>query len=441
MRNLLIIAYYFPPSGGPGVQRVLKHVQYLPEFGWQPIVLTVSNGQFPARDESLLDHIPASTIVKRVPIYEPYDLYRFLTGKKAGTPIDVNVMKKESQKLTFKEKISEFIRATFFIPDARVGWLLTAKKGIKEIEKEYRIDAIYSSSPPYTCSLIARNLKRREPRLPWVAGFRDPWRNFLSAAKRWFLPDLFDIRMERSVFTEADAVECAWEGIIKDAMGKYPLLKREKFHHVPNGFDSSDFPVIEQKRNEKFTVTYTGSLYGRRNPLSFFTAIEKLISQNKIDPNELIIKFIGRFGAEVHEMIENTSFRKSIESIPYMPHEESIKQLFLSDVLLLIVDEAKESEEIVPGKVYEYIGVKKPVIAIAPEESAIADLIKETKSGMIAHQTNIEKTCEIIEKYYSDWKTGNSTFAPDTEAINKYERREAAKQLAALLDKLVLSKR
>ncbi|MFC2130936.1 glycosyltransferase [Bacteroidota bacterium] len=438
MKNLLIIAYYFPPSGGPGVQRVLKHVQYLPEFGWNPIVLTVSNGQFPARDESLLEKIPGNIPVYRSHIYEPYDLYRKLTGKKQGTAIDVNVIKKDDQKISFKEKIAEFIRATFFIPDARAGWRLSAGKAINQIRKEHKIDAIYSSSPPYTCSLIARNFKRRSG-LPWIAGFRDPWRGFISTPKRWFIPELIDIMMEKSVFTEADAVECAWEGIIKDALGKYPMLNKSKFHHIPNGFDSADFPKVEKKRNEKFTVTYTGSMYGRRNPASFFEAIELLVSQGKIKPDELHLRFVGRFGAEVHEMFDKTSYKNAIEIIDYVPHNKSMEYLMLSAVLLLVVDESKESSEIVPGKVYEYIGVQRPIIAIAPHDGAIATLIEETKSGHVAHQTEIELTAEIIEDYYKQWESDNWDYNPIEEKVNKYERRKSAKMLAALFDGLVNS--
>jgi len=436
MKNLLIIAYYFPPSGGPGVQRVLKHIQYLPEFGWKPIVLTVSNGQFPARDESLLEKIPSDVPVYRSHIYEPYDLYRKLTGKKPGTAIDVNVIKKEGQELTFKEKIAELIRATFFIPDARIGWRLSAAKMIKQIQRKHKIDAIYSSSPPYTCSLIARNFKRRSG-LPWVAGFRDPWRGFISVPKRWFIPEIIDLMMEKSVFTEANAIECAWEGIIKDALGKYPRLNKNKFHHVPNGFDSADFPNVEKKRNEKFTVTYTGSMYGRRNPASFFEAIEKLIKENKINPDNLKLRFIGRFGNEVHEMFNNASFKNSIEIIDYIPHEKSIEYLMLSDALLLVVDESKESNEIVPGKVYEYIGVKRPVITIAPHDGAIAKLMEETRSGRVAHQSEIDLTAEIILDYYNQWESESWNYNPIDEKIRKYERKESARMLSELLDGLV----
>lgn len=439
MKNLLVVAYYFPPSGGPGVQRVLKHVKYLPEFGWNPIVLTVSNGQFPARDESLLKQIPENIKVIRTHIYEPYDLYRALTGKKPGSAIDVNVIKKDNEKLSAKEKIAEFIRATFFIPDARIGWLFSARKAIDDIVNNSNIDAVYSSSPPYTCSLIARYAKRKYG-LPWVAGFRDPWTGFISAPKRWSLPRAIDRGLEHSVFHEADAVECAWTGIIKDALNKYPDLPGNKFHHVPNGFDSADFPKVEPVHNNVFTMTYTGSMYGRRNPESLFAALEQLIQSGKLKPDSFKLRFIGRFGAEVENMFEKASFRKSIEVISYMPHSDSIKMLMQSDALLLIVDESKESEEIVPGKVYEYLGVKKPILAIAPRNSAIAELIAETRSGALAHQSEIDAIADNFMLIFGNWNisdnNSNAAFAPDLKAIDKYERRNAAGALAKLLDGL-----
>lgn len=434
MKNLLIIAYYFPPSGGPGVQRVLKHVKYLSDFGWNPIVFTVSNGQFPAVDGSLMSQIPENVPVERCHIFEPYDLYRLLTGKKQGTAIDVNVIKKEDQKIGFKDRLAEFIRATFFIPDARMAWRLNAGKHLKKIIEKHKIDAIYSSSPPYTCSLIARNLKRKTG-LPWIAGFRDPWTDFLTTPKRWFLPAAIDRSLEHSVFREADAIESAWEGITKDALKKFPGLDRSKFYHVPNGFDSADFPSVIAKRNAKFTLTYTGSMYGRRNPASLFEAIERLIERKLVKPDDFILRFIGRFGAEVEEMFEKATFKHSIEVVGYVAHEESIKYLLESDALLLVVDEAKESEEIVPGKVYEYVGTRKPIIAVGPERSAIGDLLDETGTGKIAYQSNIEGLAGIFLEYFQSWINGNinGNSRVNEEKIVKYERREAARSLAGIL--------
>ena len=338
MKKVLIITYYFPPSGGPGVQRVLKFVKYLPEFGWEPIVLTVKEGDYPARDESLLKEIPPSLKVFRTPILEPYGLYRSITGKKPGSAVDVNNIPKKGDRKNFAERIAEFVRATFFIPDARIGWLLTGVKEAKKIIESEHIDAIYSSSPPYTCAVIARNVHRATGK-PWIAGFRDPWTGFLSTPDRWFLPKKIDEHLERSCFEEATRVEVAWRGILLDLHKKYPGVPLDKASHLPNGFDSADFPSASFHRNDKFTVTYTGSMYGVRNPRTFLKAVSNLIAAGKIDPKKIRLKFIGRFGGEVMEMFREPSVADCIEVFPYLPHSESIAHLMGSDALLLIVDE------------------------------------------------------------------------------------------------------
>lgn len=445
MKKVLVITYYFPPSGGPGVQRVLKHIKYLRDFGWQPYVLTVSNGQYPAIDNSLIAQIPQDVVVEKTKIYEPYDIYRLLTGKEKGSPIDVNVIKKDGQKISLMEKVAEFIRATFFIPDARIGWIPTAVPKALEMIEKYGIDAIYSSSPPYTCSIIAKRvqkkLKQQNKIIPWIAGFRDPWTGFISSPKRWFLPSLIDKKMEFNTFNSANFVEVAWEGIIKDIFSKYPNLDKNKFVIVPNGFDSTDFPTysIEQSENNinKLILTYTGSMYGRRNPQSLFLAIENLLKTKKISQDNFLIRFIGRFGNEIYQMIDNTSFKQSIEVIGYVPHEKSIEYLFQSDVLLLIVDESKESAEIVPGKVYEYMGVLKPLFTIAPTVGAIATLVNQTQSGKVVHQSNIQEIQNIFLEFYQAKLNNKSLFSPDIQEIQKYERKNSAKQLAQLLDSLI----
>jgi len=437
MKKVLIVAYYFPPSGGPGVQRVLKYVQYLRDFGWEPVVLTVRDGNFPARDESLLKEIPEGIQVIRTDIFEPYDLYRTFTGKKKGTAIDVNTIRKEGTKLSVSEWLAEFIRATFFIPDARIGWYNHAMKaGLEVIEKE-KIEAIYSSSPPYTCALIARGLKRKTG-LPWIAGFRDPWTGFITTPDRWAIPAGIDRKLEHAVFSEADLVEVAWLGIMKDAMRKYPKLPGARFHHLPNGFDSHDFPEVDTsaRTDNRFTVTYTGSMYGRRNPDAFLKAVERLATRGEIDPSGIRLRFIGRFGDEVLEMFRSSPLGDAIEVVGYMPHRESIAQLFLSDALLLVVDECDESDEVVPGKVYEYIGSGRPLLAVAPERGAIADLIAETRGGYVAHQSNIAGIADAFLALYRDHLSGSHSLIPDTGAIARYERRNTTGELAGLLDAL-----
>ncbi|MAT40536.1 MAG: hypothetical protein CL946_13145 [Ectothiorhodospiraceae bacterium] len=429
--TVLVISYYFPPSGGPGVQRVLKFVKYLRSYGWQPVVLTVKDADYPARDESLLAEIPEDVPVYRMQIFEPYNAYRKLTGKKAGTAVDVNTIPKPGEKRSLQERLAEFIRATFFIPDARMGWRKHAvREGLQIIEK-HNIKAIYSSSPPYTCSVIARDLKRKTG-IPWIAGFRDPWRGFLSAPNRWFLPNAIDRGMERSTYAECDRMEVAWKGIRKDFQEKYPDIPSDKVHHLPNGFDSADFPMVEVVDDEVFTVTYTGSMYGKRNPETFFAAVSQLVEEGKVKLEDIELQFIGRFGGEVREMFEHPVLAPRITVKEYMPHADSVRHLFQSDALLMVVDDFKGNEEIVPGKVYEYIGSGRPILTLAPK-GAVAEVIAETASGKTARSSDIDAIAAMFLEYYNQWKSGSLGLDQKKELVSRYERKEIAGKLAGLL--------
>lgn len=432
MKKVLIITYYFPPSGGPGVQRVLKFVKYLPDFGWQPVVLTVQDGDFPARDESLLAEIPPHATVYRTKIFEPYRLYRKLTGKPANAPVDVENIPRGSGRKPIAQSVAEFIRATFFIPDARVGWFPYAVAQGREIIEREGIDAIYSSSPPYTTAIIARHL-HRATKIPWVAGFRDPWTGFLSTPNRWFLPRAIDRSMEYTVLRDATMVEAAWRGILKDMMQKYPELPCTKFFYLPNGFDSADYPNDVAPPQGRFTVTYTGSMYGVRNPKSFLQAVEELVSEGKIDQATIRLKFIGRFGSEVQEMFASSRVRDAIEVVSYLPHSESVRELLRASALLLIVDETKDSAEIVPGKVFEYLGARRPILALAPR-GAVAELLEETRAGFVAPNHDIEAIKRAFLECYEKFGYRKETFKPNDDAIKRYERREITNQLAVLLD-------
>jgi len=435
LKKILIIAYYFPPSGGPGVQRVLKFVKYFPAFGWEPVVLTVSNGEFPARDESLLKEIAPNVRVYRSQIFEPYSLYRRFTGKAAGSAVDVNAIPQKGARRSAKEKIAELIRSTIFIPDARVGWLPSAVRMGKKIIKEENISAIYSSSPPYTCALIGRALKRATG-LPWIAGFRDPWTGFENTPRRWFIPRAIDHALERSVCNEADAIDIAWLGIEKDFRAKHPGVNPAKFHHLPNGFDGEDYPAIERAKNARFTLVYTGSLYGTRNPADLLRAVENLAAKNLIAKDAFVLKFAGRFGDEVKRMFENSAVKDCIETISYMPHSESIRELLRADALLLIVDEIAGSGEVVPGKVYEYLGAGKPILAIAPTTGAIAQLLRETGAGATAEHGDNAAIEEIFLRYYRAFR-GETTLEPANDGeIKKYERKETTRALARLFNDL-----
>ena len=434
MKKVLIISYYFPPSGGPGVQRVLKMVKYLPQFGWEPVVLTVEEGDYPARDESLLEEIPEGTRVYRTKIFEPYRLYRRLTGKRADSPVDVENIPRSGGGRSVAERLAGFIRETFFIPDARIGWFPYAYPYAKEIATTEGIEAIYSSSPPYTTAVIARELHNKTG-IPWVAGFRDPWVGFISSPERWSFPRAVDSFLERSVYEDADLVECAWAGIMTDFQTKYPHVNPLKCIHLPNGFDSQDYPAVAPAENDRFTVVYTGSMYGRRTPQNFLAAVEALAAAGRVDPSRIRFRFIGRFGAEVVRMLERSTLHGSVEIVSYLPHRESILELMKADALLLVVDEAKESAQIVPGKVFEYVGARKPIIAIAPP-GAVSALIGETRSGFVADRNDRAAIQRAFVECYENYLYHKQPFQPNLEAMKKYERRETSRRLAELLDYL-----
>jgi glycosyltransferase involved in cell wall biosynthesis len=407
-------------------------VKYLPQFGWEPVVLTVVDGDFPARDESLLKEVPPGTKVYRTKIFEPYHLYRRLTGRPSSAPVDIENIPLGAKRKSVAEMVAGFVRQTFFIPDARIGWYPYAVSAAVKIVRDEKIDAIYSSSPPYTTSIIARSIHRRTG-LPWIAGFRDPWIGFISSPDRWMIPGIVDKRLERSVYSEANVVECAWRGIITDFRDKYPEIDERKSHHLPNGFDSEDYPAVERTPHGQFTVTYTGSMYGRRNPGSFLRAVEELVAEGTVDRNKIKLKFIGRFGAEIVKMFETSLLSPCIEVISYLPHSESIREILLADALLLVVDESKESAEIVPGKIFEYVGARRPIIALA-EEGAIAEIIRETKSGIVVQNQNIGAIKRAFIEYYRNFFYHKSTIEPSEESIRQYERREITRRLAELLD-------
>jgi hypothetical protein len=467
--KVLIISYYFPPSGGPGVQRVLKFVKYLPEFGWEPIVLTVKDGDFPARDESLMNEIPEGTKVFRTHIFEPYDYYRRLTGKLKSDAIDVNNINKEAKR-KISDRIAEFIRATVFIPDARKYWRKHAVKEGKKIIDSEKPDLIFSSSPPYTCALIAMDLKKYYKKqyskdIAWVSDFRDAWTDYLTTPKRWFIPAAVDRKYERTTLDNADAVTIVASGMKDDFDRKYPeISKKTKYVLLRNGYDSDDYKHVlpslsppdggRKSGNEKLTVVYTGSMYGKRNPYYLLDNVSELVNEGKIDKNKIKFIFVGRMGADIKDYIDRSLLMYSIETIPYVTHSESIDYLMKADAMLLLIDEDKYSKMILSGKVFEYLGAAamtgKPVFAIAGEGEA-KDLLIETEGGIVTPHNKPEILKENFLKLYNSFFENKTTFSParpkldaggpNIEAIKLYERKLLSEKLAGLFNEFITTKR
>jgi len=435
-KRVLVVSYYFPPSGGPGVQRILKFVKYLPEFGFDPAVLTVQEGDYPARDESLLKEIPANVPVLRTRIPEPYGLYRKLTGKKKGSAVDVNVNRPRGQRVSASERMAEWVRGTLFVPDARVGWLLTGVGPAIRFAREFGADIVYSSSPPYTCALLGRSIARGAG-IPWVPELRDPWTEFLSAPRRPEPARGFDRRLERSVYHDAPRLVIAWSGIAADLRGKYPDEDASKFRLVPNGYDAEDMSGVEPVQNSQFTVVYTGSLYGVRNPETLLEAVGRLLARGDMDPDRVRIRFIGRFGEDVRAMFRNPDVAHVVEERGYLPHAQSVSELLGAHALLLVVDDVPGSEHIVPGKVFEYLGARRPVLAVGPDGD-VAELVRSVGAGRVLARNDVEGIASAILELYREWLANGSTmYRGDLEMTERQSRRERARDLAGVLGEVL----
>ncbi|MBN2202368.1 glycosyltransferase family 4 protein [bacterium] len=433
-KTVLVVTYYFPPSGGAGVQRALKFVKYLPEFGWDPVVLTVkANADFPARDESLLAEVPPGIEIVRTGIFEPYALYRKWTGKAGNAAIDIET-NTGLQRPGARERFADFIRSTFFIPDARRFWKPSALAAAEGILKRRKVDAIVSTAPPYTCHLIAESIRRRH-RIPWVADFRDSWVGWLSTPDRWWLPDRIDRALERKVLRNADRILAVSEGVRSDLSSRHPDIPEGKWKILTNGFDAADFEGLNPKPDaDRFVITYTGSLYGKRNPSALLRAARSLKERRPELAEKLLIRFIGRVDSATLDAFRTLG--RMFEHVPYVPHSESLRCLLESSALLLVIDTAAAAGTIVTGKVYEYLGAGRPILALAPEGDA-AHLIRSLGAGAVVAPDDPEDVERILEEWITAWQANGPIPRPSAEAVRRYERKTLTGELAQILKQII----
>ena len=436
-KKVLVITYYFPPSGGAGVQRTLKFVKYLREFGWEPVVLTVRDADYPVYDESLFSEIPALVKVYRRRIFEPYRLYRKFTGRRGEESTDIATLTLDQEsKSRFSERMSEWVRATFFVPDARIAWRFVAPRFAEKVIRTEKVDAILSSAPPYTAHLIGSQLKRKTG-LPWVADFRDSWIGWLSTPQwRPWPARVLERRMERSVLASADKILTVSNGVKDDLLSRHPEFDDQRWRLLLNGFDGADFDEIERPpKDDRITITYVGSLYGPRHPEYLLQALEKLDRETPDLENKLCVRLIGRIGEPIMRRIATSPVKHLFDLVPYVSHNESLVYLLRGHVSLLIIDDAPANRGILTGKLFEYIGAGNPILALAPEGEA-AELIRSQKLGWVAPPRNEEAIRRILLKILKRkrWRKAGSSRHWDVQ--KQFERRSQTAELAKILDEL-----
>lgn len=428
MKKVLIITYYWPPAGGPGVQRVLKFVRYLPHFGWQPIVLTVKHGEYPGLDPGLEKQIPGECQVYRTDIFEPGQLYRRFVGMKAGEHIPVAVL--TEQQTGWKKRLANWVRLNLVIPDAKIGWKPYALKQGSRLIKTWQPHLIFSSSPPPTVHLIARSLARRHD-LRWVADFRDPWTNIYhySQHPKNFLSRSLDRRLENKVLNAADRITVVSPGFFDN-------LDTQKEIIIPNGFDSADLPPgMQEPKNKKFSIRYIGSFKDWQFVDSFFSSLRRLCWDDGL-AEYMELEFIGNVDGLVKKKIEERQLPCEVRFSGFMPHDQAIIRMAEADMLLLTIGPSQRPAPILTAKIFEYLMVKKPIVAFVPPGGAADQLLKESGCGKRFDNHDEEGVYQYLKEHVTRWRE-NRTFSGFNEAvINRYERKYLTGQLVKIFDQL-----
>lgn len=421
MKRVLIITYYWPPSGGAGVQRWLKFAKYLPSFGWEPVILTVDPdcASFPVLDESLSDEIPENTKIFRTQSKEWFSVYKKVSGTEK---IPFAGFANEKKTTSFKQKVARFIRGNFFLPDPRKGWNRFALEKARDLIQNGEIDCIITSSPPHSTQLIGLTLSE-EFGIPWIADLRDPWTDiyyYKQFYPTWFAHKL-NLRMEKTVLEKASFATTV-SPALKDLFAQKIKTSAEKIKVITNGYDLDDFQNLPAApSNRHFVITYVGTLADIYPLEAFLKAFKQFIEKH----SEVVLRFIGTVSPEHRKKI-GTIPEKNIELIPYVDHRRAIEYMSSSSVLLLIIPDNKNNKGIVTGKLFEYMAVRRPVLLLGPLDGDAAELIRTSKAGEILEPDNSEGILQLL----NDWKIKLPEVRPD----ENYSRKKLTQKLADLLN-------
>lgn len=431
MKKVLIITYYWPPSGGAGVQRWVKFVKYLQRFGYEPFVLTVDPkyATYPQIDESLLKDIPASVSVHHTKSFELYSLYKKVsTNKEVPYGGFVN-----TKKLNFKEKVLRAIRGNLFIPDPRKGWNRYAIKEAKKIIQSNNIEIIITTSPPHSTQLIGLKLKK-QLNVKWIADFRDPWTDiyYYKLLYPTFIATSINKYFEKKVIKNADEIVTV-SSDFKQLFASKITGSENKIDVIPNGFDSDDFANIKIESNSKFFyISHIGTIAKNYDLDGFINAIQLL---PKHLSEKIRVRFIGKVASEIIEKFKIARLENNIELIGYVSHKEAIEYMFSSDMLLLVIPKVENNEGIVPGKLFEYMASKRYILALATEAGDVAKIIEETRIGIISDYSNYGKieSC-ILSRINSQNNQDEQT--RDNTLVEKYSRHNLTRNLIKAIERL-----
>lgn len=424
-KKILIITYYWPPAGGPGVQRWLKFIKYLPDFGWKPTVFIPENPSYPIVDETLEREVSDDVAIIKTKIWEPYQLAEFF-GKdnkkfKAG---QFDVGKNQS----WKSKLSIWVRGNFFIPDARIFWVKPSVGYLKKYLKENQFDAFVTTGPPHSMHLIGLELKKEFPDLKWIADFRDPWTE-ISYYKHLKLTKAADQKhrnLEQKVFETAD-ITLATSFSDAENFRK----KGANAFCITNGFDDTEVENSIEQNKSKFNLSYIGVLEQLRNPDVLWKVLNELLSEHEDFKNAFELKFVGRIDDKILSEIERSELKYLVYNLGYLSHSEANIEMANSDLLLITNFPDESSKGIIPGKIFEYLATGKQIVSFGPKESDVKKILEETQAGKHFSYDDESELKTFLLLKFEEWKSGIAH--SQTENIEQFSRKNLTKKLTELL--------
>lgn len=423
-KKVLIITYYWPPAGGPGVQRWLKFVKYLPEFDIEPIVYIPKNPSYPLIDESLTSEVSKGLTILKQPIKEPYKWAK-LFSKKSSKTISKGIISEKS-KQSFIEKVMLYVRGNFFIPDARKSWVKPSVAYLSEYISEHDITTIITTGPPHSLHLVGLQLKERLG-VKWLADFRDPWTT-IGYHKQLKLTKSAQQKhktLEKQVLNNTDQI------IVTSSVTKkeFENITIKPIEVITNGYDYES--VDKVALDTTFSMAHIGSLLSKRNPQVLWQVLSDLVKTNKDFAKDFQLHFVGAVSKDVLHSIKKYYLSDYTDSVGYISHNESIKYQKKSQILLLIEIDSEDTKCIIPGKLFEYMVSNRPILALGPKGSDVEKIIKETNTGNYFYYDDYELLKTTILSHYKAFK--NNTLQSHAIGLQKYSR----KSLTASLSKLI----
>jgi len=425
-KKVLIITYYWPPAGGPGVQRWLKFVKYLPDFNVEPVVYIPENPNYPLIDESLISEVSKDVTIIKQPISEPYKLAG-LFSKKSSSTISKGIIP-EQKTQSFIEKAMLYVRGNFFIPDARKSWVKPSVAYLSNYIEQENISTIITTGPPHSLHLIGLKLKEKLG-VKWIADFRDPWTT-IGYHKQLKLTKKSKQKhkaLEKQVLNTADDI------VVTSSVTKieFEAITKKSIEVITNGYD---YELVEAKPLDiKFTIAHIGSLLSKRNPEILWQVLSELVQENKDFSEDLQLNFVGAVSEAVLKSIEQVGLIKHVNNVGYVSHKESIIYQKSSQVLLLVEIDSKETRCIIPGKLFEYMVSNRPILALGPQGSDVENIIKETNTGNYFYYTDYKSLKSTILAHYKSYQ--NKNLEVHAIGLQKYSRKNLTSKLASVIKK------